>query len=244
MRRWQIHHKDLTRSTNLDARGARPWDVFTASFQTAGRGRLDHKWVSSPNTNLAMSAVLPAGDIFLEHLATLPLAVGLAVANALSLATGGLCRIKWPNDILVNGRKVAGILCEKDSDNVIAGIGVNVRERVFPEEFSSRATSLALLGCDESFLVIERIRDLILSSLSDIFDEWKEGGFGAIYERVSLLDALKGTYLTIVQTDDDASPSRGICGGILPDGSLDVGGNAFFAGEAHIERFDSPLTKN
>lgn len=238
MQRWQIHHKDLTRSTNLDARGGKPWDVFTASFQTAGRGRLDHKWVSSPNTNLAMSIVLPVGDLSPEHVSTLPLAIGLGVADALSPATGGLCRIKWPNDILVCGKKISGILCEKDSDNVIAGIGVNILEKTFPDEFSSRATSLALLGCEKSFLSIERVRDAVLSCVSNIFDEWKEGAFACIYERVALLDELKGTKVTLIQTDDDRAPVQGISGGIQIDGSLDVGGVSFFAGEAHIEKID------
>ena len=79
-----IHHKPETASTNIDARAGRHGDVFTADFQTAGRGRLDHKWLSAPGENLMLSAVLDVGDCPPDRVATLPLVVGLAVIEGLS----------------------------------------------------------------------------------------------------------------------------------------------------------------
>ena len=144
---WTVHHLPETSSTNLDARGAAPWTAFTADFQTAGRGRLDHRWHSASGVNLMMSAVVPVDGMPPEAAATFPLVAGLAVVGALS----SLCPdasapflLKWPNDVYVGGRKVCGILCERDGERIIAGIGVNVGERSFPAEIAARATSLAL----------------------------------------------------------------------------------------------------
>ena len=81
---WTIHHRPSTTSTNLDARAGRHGDVFTADFQTAGRGRLDHKWLSALVENLMLSAVLDVGDMPPDRVATLPLVVGLAVIEGLS----------------------------------------------------------------------------------------------------------------------------------------------------------------
>ena len=76
---WRIHHRDVTASTNLDARAGFPGDVFTADEQTAGRGRLDHAWHSAPGANLMFSAVLDVSGLAPDAVATLPLVVGLAV---------------------------------------------------------------------------------------------------------------------------------------------------------------------
>ena len=75
---WTVHHKAVTESTNLDARDGKPGDVFTADEQTAGRGRLDHTWMSEPGKNLMASVVLDVGGIAPQEVATLPLVVGLA----------------------------------------------------------------------------------------------------------------------------------------------------------------------
>ena len=99
---WRIHSKAKTGSTNIDARDGSPGDVFTADFQTAGRGRLDHKWLSPPGTNLMMSIVLPVAGLPPEQVATLPLVVGLAIVRAISrIAPGATPALKWPNDVLI-----------------------------------------------------------------------------------------------------------------------------------------------
>lgn len=239
MAHWSVHHREVTGSTNRDARGGRAWDVFTASFQTAGRGRLDHTWVSSRGLNLMMSAVVPVEGLHPEHVATLPLAAGLSVADALLRWTGTPCGIKWPNDVFAQGRKIAGILCERDSDNVIVGIGVNVGQKVFPPEVAARAVSLALLHGHAPCPSVGEVRDAVLSSLASVYADWVTGGFPAVHGRISAVDMLHGREVEVVQTDHDEAPCRGMCGGIGPDGSLDVGGKAFFAGEVHVSGFST-----
>ena len=226
---WRIHHKEMTASTNLDALSGSPGDVFTADFQFAGRGRLDHKWHSSEGENLMMSAVLDVKGIPAERAATLPLAVGLAVAEAFAPVDP---MIKWPNDILVNSRKLAGILCERHGESVIAGIGVNVNETSFPSDIALRATSLAILHSSRQS--IAAVRDSILEKLASIFLEWRSGGLDILMERLSKRDFLKGKTISVIQTDDDSEPISGLCAGMAPDGSLIVDGAKIWAGDAHI----------
>ena len=247
-RRWNIHHKRETESTNLDARAGNPGDVFTADYQTAGRGRLNHKWHSPPGANLLMSAVLSVGGLSPEAVSTLPLVVGLAVSRGLSpflLGTvpisfgdcphrlkGTVPMIKWPNDVLIEGRKVAGILCERNGDKVIAGIGVNVKPQIFPKDLQERAISLGSLPNFKG--TVPKVRNAILGQLGKWSGIWKERGFNAVYPEIAAIDFLKGQTISVGQTDDDAVPVAGVCGGIQPDGSLDVGGTKVYAGEAHV----------
>lgn len=238
---WRIHHKEETASTNLDARDGSHGDVFTADYQTAGRGRLDHRWLSPPGTNLMMSVVLSVEGLSPEHVSTIPLVAGLSVAKALdrTVAEISSCQLKWPNDVLIEGRKIAGILCERNGDNVIAGIGVNVGQTEFDKEIADRATSLALAASDN----VSRLPSPVLSVRAAILDEldtwyslWRSGGFAAVYPEIAAIDFLKGREITVRQTDDDSSPIVGISNGIMPDGSIDVGGVRVYAGEAHVER--------
>lgn len=233
---WRIHHKQETASTNLDAREGRHGDVFTADYQTAGRGRLNHKWLSPPKTNLMMSVVLSVDGLSPEHVSTLPLVVGLSVVKALSLllsASTFPIKLKWPNDVLIDGKKIAGILCERNEGNVIAGIGVNVGQTDFPPEIVAGATSLALVAARGGVVTV---RDAILAELARRHSLWRTGGFVAVYPEITAVDFLKGREISVRQTDDDAAPLVGVSGGILQDGSLDVGGKRAYAGEAHVER--------
>lgn len=215
---WKIHHKKETASTNLDARTGRHGDVFTADYQTAGRGRLDHKWESPRGKNIIMSVVLSVENLPPEEVATLPLVVGYAVAEA----AGGV--VKWPNDVYLSGRKAAGILCERKDDLVIVGIGVNVGE--VPSAFVDRAIAVPSLTIEA-----------ILASLERAYLLWCAQGFAAIYPKLKAVDFLSGKTLSVRQTDDDACPVRGVCDGICSDGSLSVGGVKVYAGEAHVELF-------
>ena len=147
---WNVHHRAETRSTNLDALNGVHGDVFTADFQTSGRGRLDHRWLSPSGVNLLMSAVLDVGGLEPQQAATLPLIVGFSVVKALPREIrGGRVLLKWPNDVLIASRKVAGILCERHGDNAVAGIGINVKEQSFPPEIASRATFLGMDSVEE-----------------------------------------------------------------------------------------------
>lgn len=230
---WRIYHKESTLSTNLDAREGRPGDVFTADEQTAGRGRLDHPWHSGKGENLALSAVLDVTDLPAEHVATLPLMVGLGVAQAVEKLLGGRrTGIKWPNDVLVAGRKIAGILCERHGERVIAGLGVNVKTRRFPVDFAARATSFALEGAAN--VAVEDVRAAILAELARLYPSWRAQGLSAFYAQIAERDVLKGKVVEVAQSVGDAQGVRGICGGIAPSGVLRVGDEPVYAGEAHI----------
>jgi len=217
-------HRERTESTNLDARAGVPGDVFTAREQTAGRGRLDHRWLARPGENLTFSVVLSAAGVPPEEVMTLPLVVGLAVRRV----TGGA--VKWPNDVLVDGRKIAGILCERNGDNVICGIGVNVNQTVFPAEIAARATSLRLVRGDAQDL--DAVLAALLAELGALYETWRAGGFAAVYAELAAHDALKGAVVSVRQTDGDPAPVEGLCGGIGVDGALLVAGRPVYAGEA------------
>ena len=229
---WTIHHKSVTESTNLDARGGKPGDVFTADEQTAGRGRLDHAWLSPPGENLMLSAVLDARGLAPAEVATLPLVVGLAAATAASLLLLRQTWIKWPNDVLVDNRKLAGILCERHGDNVIAGVGINVNQKVFAPEIALRATSLFQI--DGKARPLEMVQRAFLKSLDPFLASWRENGFAALHPLIAPIDALKGRRVSVLQTDHDSAPLSGLCGGIQPDGTLLVGDTPVYAGEAHV----------
>ena len=237
---WRILHKSVTESTNKDALGGKPGDVFVADMQTAGRGRLDHRWLSAPGENLMMSAVVDVVDVPPHEAATLPLVAGLAVAQAVSgvfAAHGDPSRtadvkIKWPNDVLIDRRKICGILCERNGDNVIVGIGVNVNQTAFPPEISDRATSVRLeLGALHD---VANVRDEVLDRLHECIERWRKDGFAVLLPELSTFDCLKGQRVAVRRTDDDGAPADGICGGIRSDGMLDVAGEAISAGEAHV----------
>ena len=250
---WRIHHKAETVSTNLDAREGLHGDVFTADYQTAGRGRLDHVWESPRGQDLLMSVVLSVEGLAPEHVSTLPLVAGLAVCKSLFGMVGrsvpdrrgaqGTARptvqLKWPNDVLVDGKKIAGILCERNGDNVIAGIGVNVGQTEFDKGIAERATSLQIVCGAAGVRALpssNTVRDQILSELGKWYGIWRSKGFAAVYPEIAAVDFLKGREIAVRQTDDDSAPIVGISNGIMPDGSLDVGGTKVYAGEAHVEK--------
>ena len=130
-------------------RGARGPLVVLADQQTAGRGRQGSRWKSPPHCNLLMSVMLNVQGLGDDLLA---LAASLAVADAIERAAPAMpveCRLKWPNDILLADRKVAGILIEKPvtkgSDLAVIGIGVNVNQVEFPPELAEHAVSMAMI---------------------------------------------------------------------------------------------------
>lgn len=235
---WVIRHKSVTESTNKDALGGTPGDVFVADMQTAGRGRLDHRWLSPPGENLTMSAVVGVAGMPLHEVATLPLVAGLSVAEALCgvfpSAPDRPVKVKWPNDVHAGGRKICGILCERNGDNVIVGIGVNVNQTVFAPEIADIATSIRLETGSEAD--VAGVRDAVLSALAGNIAQWRVSGFAPMLDRLSRFDSLKGRHVSVRRTDGDAEPVSGVCGGIRSDGTLDVAGESVSAGEAHVMR--------
>lgn len=147
----EVRRLDVTDSTNRQARlwareGAPHGAVVIARQQTQGRGRRGRDWISAPDAGLWFSMVLRP-QIAREQYTLLPFAAALATADACQITAGALPDIKWPNDLLLGGRKVTGILVEGEGDAAILGIGINVRQRQedFPEELRDKAGSLEMV---------------------------------------------------------------------------------------------------
>ena len=119
--------------------------VAAAGEQTAGRGRLGRDWVAPPGSSVLASIALRP-DVPTEKLAELSLVAGRAVAQALAEVAGLVPEVKWPNDVLIGGRKVAGILSEARAGRVVLGVGINVLQTrdELPARAQHAATSLFL----------------------------------------------------------------------------------------------------
>jgi BirA family transcriptional regulator, biotin operon repressor / biotin---[acetyl-CoA-carboxylase] ligase len=124
-------------STMTAAAGHPIGHVVLAEEQTAGQGRHGHGWHSAAGDGIYCSLVLPQSPL-------LTLALGLATHTAIFEATGLVCDLRWPNDLMLADRKVAGILVQAAGRNAIAGIGINVNHTAFPADVASLATSLRL----------------------------------------------------------------------------------------------------
>jgi len=170
-------------STNDVAAALPAGSVVVADQQTAGRGRRGHTWFSPPHAGLYVSVVLaPAAARVDPPRATmlLTLAAGVAIAEGIEAASGLATALKWPNDVVAGGRKLAGILAEGRGDLVVLGYGINVMAAAFPPELRDRATSL------ESEVGREVDRDLVLdetlAALSRRYDDLVDGRFDAILD--------------------------------------------------------------
>jgi BirA family biotin operon repressor/biotin-[acetyl-CoA-carboxylase] ligase len=124
-------------STMKAAEGLPLRSIVLADEQTAGLGRHGHAWHSEPGAGIYCSIVLPPTPL-------LTLALGLATAEAIAAVAGIACDLRWPNDVMLGNRKLAGILVQLVDGAAIAGIGINVGHRHFPPELEGEATSLAL----------------------------------------------------------------------------------------------------
>ena len=129
--------------------GAPAGTAVLSDHQREGRGRLGRRWEADAGQALLLSVLLrPIGGSAPEAAAVLPLRAGLALADTIEALTGRTPGLKWPNDVELEGRKVAGILCEAGAEGVVVGVGVNVgqREADFPPELRDSATSLAVVA--------------------------------------------------------------------------------------------------
>lgn len=195
---------ETTGSTNAEARkraeeGATDRTVIWAGEQTAGRGRHGRDW-SSPPGNLYLSVVSrPACTI--AQAPQLGFVVGVAMAEAIRALSEILVTLKWPNDLLVDGRKISGLLLESADDGsgrvawVIAGIGVNVQSH--PESLAD-ATDLRALGAE---FTVEDLIEAFLPRLFDLQDAWGRDGFEPIRERWHELALTFGTAITVKMPD-------------------------------------------
>ena len=206
----------------LGEEGAAEGTVVLAEGQSQGKGRLGRSWISPPRVNLYCSVLLRP-PITPPDAPQLTLLSAVAVARAIRSCTPLSPVIKWPNDILVNGKKVAGLLNEMSAETdrvatVVLGIGVNLnmtREQ-FPADLRHPASSLLL----ESGGPIDRtaFTRRLLEELDGLYDRYLEGGFDGI--RREWLD-LCGVVGRRVRVDDGgASPREGVVTGIDESGAL------------------------
>jgi len=214
-------HLRVTDSTNSRARelaagGAPPGTLVTAAVQTAGRGRQGRAWSAPPGRALLCSMIVAGTPPLLS------LAAGVAVAQL----AGPAAQLKWPNDVLHDGRKVAGILVEgrPQEDWAVLGIGINVALRAsdFPPELRATAGTLGLEPA-----AIEPTLAALLRGL----ERWLDAGAGEVLAAVRARDALLGRPVRW-------SEGEGIAAGIDDAGRLVVrtpdGDSALTAGEVHL----------
>jgi BirA family transcriptional regulator, biotin operon repressor / biotin---[acetyl-CoA-carboxylase] ligase len=179
----RIHHYFSVGSTNTEAMsaaaaGEAEGTAFLAEEQTQGRGRGGHSWDSAPSSGIYCSVILrpqlaPADALLLSLLA------GLAVSDAVEKTTGLHPDLKWPNDVLLSGKKFCGILTEMNAEAtrvryVVVGIGINVNNAMFPGELEPIATSLRLESGNEWSRV--ELTAALLKSLDAAYRELVEQG--------------------------------------------------------------------
>jgi BirA family transcriptional regulator, biotin operon repressor / biotin---[acetyl-CoA-carboxylase] ligase len=133
----RIDYYPVIDSTMLAAAALPLGSVVIAGEQTAGQGRHGHTWHSPPDSGIYCSIVLQPAP-------ALTLAIGLATVEAIAESTGIACDLRWPNDLMLDGKKCAGILVQLNEGKAIAGIGVNVNRTEFPTELAAEATSLRI----------------------------------------------------------------------------------------------------
>lgn len=205
-------HVDECESTQLLLDPSMPEGaVATTGHQTGGRGRRGRTWHDTPGTSLLFSVLLkPPADRRAQE---------LTLVGALAVAETVDGQIKWPNDVLIDGRKVSGGIAELRDGAVVLGIGVNVSqtEEQLPTDARVPATSLRLTGrgCD---------LDELLAALDAAYTTWRDAGLSALHTRISARDALRGRIVTV----GDIS---GRCGGIAADGRLTIGDTFVESGE-------------
>ena len=222
-----VYYYKSINSTNvkaheLAAQGALHGSVVLADKQTAGRGRRGRQWDSPPGENLYFTLLLypklPA-----RKASMLTLVMALAVGKALGEVTGHEIWIKWPNDVVLNGKKVAGILTEMQArddkiDHVIIGVGVNVARREFKGELAEKATSL------ENEVENQVTREALLAGILEHFEILYEmfclkGNMKDLRQAYESYLINKGRQVLVL---DPAGEFTGIALGINDTGELQV----------------------
>ena len=175
---WNIIHLNEIDSTNTEVRrkalqGAAEGVVVTAEKQTAGKGRRGRTWESPEGENLYFSLLLRP-EVPVDKAPMLTLIMALSVSKAIEKFCGIVSLIKWPNDLVISGKKICGILTEMHMtegqiEDVIVGTGINVNQKQFPSELADKATSLSL----ESGNAMDKAK-----LLQNVLDE-----FAVLYER-------------------------------------------------------------
>ena len=175
------------RARELALAGAPHGTLVTADAQTAGRGRHGRAWTAPPGSSVLLSIVLRLSG---EAAALLPLAAAVAVCEGCERSAGVTCAIKWPNDVWIDGRKVAGILIEGRPQEgwAVLGIGINVtlRARDLPHELRETAISLTEAGADCPKV------ETVLAAVTSSLGRWLDEEAGAVLDAWRGRDALRG----------------------------------------------------
>jgi len=229
----RVHHRTVD-STNERAKalagsGAPHGTLATAGEQTAGRGRQGRTWAGLPGTAVLMSMIVRGLE---ERHALLPLTTAVAVCEAAEACARVRCAIKWPNDVWIDGRKLAGILVEARPQEgwAVIGVGINVTTTTedFPAELGGGATSLAIEAPADGQVSVDAVLAALLETLAArlqqdqdrILDEWRSR------------DALRGRQIAW-------TGGEGTAAGVDPSGALLVetsaGMVALEAGEVHLQ---------
>ena len=210
--------KNVTTSTNAELidelgqeEGLLSGDTLVAEIQTQGRSRRGTKWLTSIGTNLMVSLAFRFPS--LQHLLGFSLAIGVATVTALEQLGVRDLKLKWPNDVLIDERKVCGILCEaqtsaKGIEGIVVGIGVNTG--VVPEALAHRAVGLG--GVDRLVLLTE-----LCAAFETLYARWSKGGLPALRAELDALDCKRGK--TILMRPAGGT-IEGLSRGIRDDGAL------------------------
>jgi BirA family transcriptional regulator, biotin operon repressor / biotin---[acetyl-CoA-carboxylase] ligase len=173
--------------------------LVVADHQTAGRGRLGRGWEAPAGTALLFSLLLkPPPE---RHAPELSLVAGIAVADALERTLGLSVQIKWPNDVMLRRRKVAGCLAEARDGAVVLGIGVNIAQT--QDELPPNAGSIRTLT--GRGWAGEDLLSTVLDDLGNRYDAWRAGGLGAVYDGLGPRDFLRGRQVTVNGTSGVAT---------------------------------------
>lgn len=212
-----------TKAQELAEKGYPSGTLVVADKQESGKGRRGRSWVSPSDTGIFMTLMIKP-DINPNNASMLTLVAALAVAKAITSVTGEEAMIKWPNDIVVNGKKVCGILTEMNAqfdyiNHIVVGIGINVHNESFPEEISQMASSLMIEAGGKRFH-----RAQIIAETMSYFEQYYD-----TFLKTQDLSALVREYDELlvnrnksVRVLDPKEPFDGKAMGITPKGELIV----------------------
>ena len=207
----------MTEAAALSAKGCPSGTVVVAGEQKAGIGRHGHSWHSEKDVGLYLSVILRP-DIIEAQLPPLTIALGLAAVDAISRVTDLECDLRWPNDVMIGNRKVAGILVQASVEACIAGIGINVNHESFPAEIENEATSLRRESAKPQSR--ENVLIQLLLSIDSFSRMLVEGGRKAILSQFMRRSSYGfGKPVTVNQA---GAIVRGVTAGLTDDGFLIV----------------------
>ena len=224
---------DLTNDQLKAMADAPEFTCVVADEQTAGRGRRDRTWHSAPGEGLYLSVLLRPRDPVSWKIPLLSLMAGVTVAETL-LDLGAEADIKWPNDVLLRGRKVCGILVEGVASGgetrVILGIGVNLNHASFPGELQATATSLRIeLG---RAVDGEGVRDRLLARIAHWYDLWRREDPRWVLDRWEQLSSTAHGQRVLVSLDGEQF--AGVTEGLTNEGALQLRTDDGKIGRAHV----------